>query len=134
MSTVPFTVEKMANQPVLLSKQTELYKPAEHLENLIHELLAALDAVEEPVFIISVLIDAKLNMDDMIAAGNIQARYAHRFHEHPNYRGILYVPNPALVPHYRTVMEGLKTDKFGTQMGIIMDSLDKALAYIAQAS
>lgn len=125
-----YTIEKMADHPALLITHHEVYKPAEHIEGLIQDLFIALDSVEEPVFVISVLVDAQLNVQDMIAAGNIQAKYAQRFHEHPNYRGILYVPSPKFLPHYKKVMEGLKTDQFGSQKGIVMDSLEDALAYV----
>ncbi len=125
-----YTIEKMADRPVLVITHHAAYKPAEHIESLIEELFAALDSVDEPVFVISVLVDAQLNVQDMMAAGNIQAKYTQRFHEHPNYRGILYVPSPKFLPHYKKVMEGLKTDQFGGQRGIVMESLEDALTYV----
>jgi hypothetical protein len=120
-----YSVEKLQDEPIVIVKLLEIDQLQTSMPTSGTEVIAILDAVSEPVFLILDFGDIKISLDTIISSTNRTVR-VDKFLTHPNVHEILDVTTNAML---RLAAKGLASKAFGNVKTRIFDTVADALAY-----
>ncbi|MBN1310910.1 MAG: hypothetical protein JXB30_05765 [Anaerolineae bacterium] len=120
-----YAVEKLQDEPIVIVKLLEADELQPSMPTTGADVVAVLDTVSEPVFLILDLGDIKISLDHLISSTH-RTVGIDKFLTHPNVREILDVTtNPML----KLAAKGLASKAFGNIKAQIFDTVEDALAY-----
>jgi hypothetical protein len=121
-----FKVEKLPGEPIMVSTLFETWSVANDISATVDQLVAHLDAADEPLYYISRFSGLKLNLQDLIVASNQAARGSSALLHHPNLRELLLVTDFKL---FELAAKGLDSEVFGNVPVSVFKTPEEALEY-----
>jgi hypothetical protein len=122
-----YKVEVVPGEPAVLLSMYEDYSFVVDDPEADKELIAALDASDEDMFMIIDLLRRPLSLQDVVHSANKDGRGEQALFHHPKVRGLIIVTDSDMV---RLATKGLTTVTFGSLNAKAFGSLDEALAYV----
>ncbi len=122
-----YTFTKYPGEPIIQFSIGPGFSVKEHIEESLEQLVALLDAAEEPCFY---LIDAQnlaLGYEDMLAASHLTTLGEKAPLHHPNLRETVLVPGSKL---QELAAKGVQTASFGYVRISVQPTVEEALEYI----
>ncbi|MBN1313346.1 MAG: hypothetical protein JXB30_18210 [Anaerolineae bacterium] len=121
-------VEKLPDEPIVvvwLSSSVHI-DSLEIYQERTHQTIELLDSMEEPVYYVYDLSEAKLNIAEIVLGANKGAGSSASSLRHPNVKEVLVVTQSNLI---KLAAKGLNTEIFGFVPVSVFDTLDEALEY-----
>ena len=121
-----FTVEKLANDPVIVQTFNEDYDLANEIKLSNAKMFDTLDAVtEEKVYLVDVF-KFDISFEDIVKGANIVARGERPLWHHPKLKQIVLVTEDATL---RLAAEGMESSVFGGLKIPVFATVEEALVY-----
>lgn len=124
--TFTYRAVRRAGEPIVLDEIGADYAMSEHSEQNSAEILAILEAAEQPLFFIFELSQANFSLDDIMSGASRGARSTQGLLRHPNMRQMVVVTQSRLL---KLAAVGMKSATFGRLNVKVCSTLDEALAY-----
>jgi len=124
-----YSVEKLQDEPIVMVKLFEADRLEPSMPTTGAEVIAVLDAVSEPVFLILDMGNIRISLEHLVSSTSRAIR-VDQFLTHPNVREILDVTtNPML----RLAAKGMESKVFGRLKAQVFDTVEEALEYARSA-
>jgi hypothetical protein len=120
-----YSVEKLPNEPVVLSVLYADHNVAIEGEQSLMDTLKVLDAQRNPVYLVLDILEMNFRLDDAIQAVSMATQQNQVF-KHPRIIETVAVTNSRLM---QLVAKGMKSATFGNLNIRVFDSRSAALAY-----
>lgn len=122
---LPFTIEKLADVPIVLFTVKPDYKISAHGLDGVVAAMSTLDAQSAPVYLICDALGMVINFNDVLQSITLATRQYHLF-THRNVIEVVIVTEKTFL---KAAMEGLSNPMFGNIWVPVFDTLEAALAY-----
>ncbi|NDJ53851.1 MAG: hypothetical protein GYB68_12320 [Chloroflexi bacterium] len=125
-----FTLEILANEPILLVKVSPDFVPKLHAADSARQETELLDGLEQPVYRLVDLLDMQtFDLEDLVVSADVSARRPDAIDLHPNIIKNVYVTQS---PIQQQALRGMANEIFGSIEVVIVETREEALAWIHQ--
>lgn len=122
-----YTVKTLHDDSVVLFTAHQDFNRTSEMEQVIHEIIAILDDLDEPVYHVLDWKEGSLNMDDMAEGASATTRRENPVFHHPMVKAVIFVTdNPAI----KMVADNMRSETFGNVKTKVFDTLDEAMTYV----
>lgn len=119
-----FTVEKLLDEPIIISTAFTEWRAVTHMDAFLDEFNACIEQCDEPVHYIADLTKWHPDLTDIIVAANKAARNANAILHHPKVLDFLLVTS---MPVVELAGKGLSSHTFGQVNVAVFSTVDEAL-------
>jgi hypothetical protein len=122
-----YTVKTLHDDSVVLFTAHKDFNRAEDMEQVIHDVMAILDDLDEPVYHVLDWKEGTLNMDDMAEGASATTRRENPVFHHPMVKEVIFVTdNPAI----KMIAANMRSGTFGNVKTKVFETLDEAMAHV----
>jgi hypothetical protein len=120
----------MNGQPIVVVSATTEYRVRRDQANVAEDLIALLDSLAAPVYLVFDVTNLHFDLADILAASNESTRGAQAFLHHPRVREVVVITtNSAL----QLAVRGMRSDVFGNVRISAFSAMNEAMVHLESA-
>ncbi len=123
---MPVSIRKIPDAPILVIHAIQGDDPVREIADTSAEIVRALDAQREPVFLVIEMLTISMALSDIIQAAKTVAHGNSTLLHHHNIRENVYVLTDRF---FIMAVQGLSSATFGQIKAQVFDTVDQAVAY-----